>query len=185
MDLEANDAETGTRKNFDNATRPQVWEFEIVRLNQDECLLGFCISWKRNDLIQDSPVRIGKFRPEFQIAFDSFGIKSRQYSGLEVSYLSRIVGDVIAVSISNRLPAGALVHDMTHRAMNLFHRIRTAKDEEQHARPLTIDSAGEIFQHVIANQFLGRAMTRLRFRDDGFCVALRQFWTWRKHPAAN
>src|SRR5207244_8048722 len=118
MELEANDAETGTRKNFDNATRPQVWEFEIVRLNQDECLLGFCITWKRNDLIQDSPVRIGKFRPEFQIAFDSFGIKSRQYSGLEVSYLSRIVGDVLAVSISNLLPAGARLQAITHSEMN-------------------------------------------------------------------
>jgi hypothetical protein len=43
VDLETNDVETGTGKNFDHTARSQIREFEIVRFNQDERFLDFCV----------------------------------------------------------------------------------------------------------------------------------------------
>jgi hypothetical protein len=36
------------------------------------------------------------------------------------------------------------MHDMTNRAVNLFDRVRAAKNEEQNARALSVFLAGEI-----------------------------------------
>ena len=41
MDLEADDVEPGARENFDHAAGPEIGKLEIVRLDQDECLLDF------------------------------------------------------------------------------------------------------------------------------------------------
>ena len=56
VDLETNDVEPGAGKNLDNASWSQVWELEIIRLNQDERLLDFCVSGKSDDLIEDSSI---------------------------------------------------------------------------------------------------------------------------------
>src|SRR6266446_7838239 len=50
---------------------------------------------------------------------------------------------------------------------------------------LAVLFAGEIFQDVLANQLLGRAMTWIGFRDDLFGVALRQFCARREHASAD
>src|SRR6266545_2065828 len=92
--------------------------------------LDFRLCRKSDDLIEDSPVTIGEFRPEFQIALDCFGIESRQHSGLEVGYLAGIVRDVIAIRVANCLAGGTLVHDVPNGVTKLFHRVRSAKDEE-------------------------------------------------------
>jgi hypothetical protein len=55
--------QAGARKNFNDAARPQIWKFEIVRLNQHEGLLDLCISGVGDDVVQDPPVAIGKFLP--------------------------------------------------------------------------------------------------------------------------
>src|SRR6266487_6932945 len=69
--------------------------------------------------------------------------------------------------------------------MNLFHGVWPAKDEEYHARTLAVLFAGEIFQHVIANQLLRRAMTRIGFSHDCVGVASCQFCARRKHASAD
>src|SRR6266496_422767 len=72
MNLESDDVEPGSRKNFDNPARPQIWKSEIVRLNQHERLLDLSFGWEIDDLIQDAPVTIGKFRPQFQVTLNGF-----------------------------------------------------------------------------------------------------------------
>ena len=51
------------------------------------------------------------------------------------------------------------MHDVPDSVMNLFDRVRSAKNEQQDARALAILLAGEIFEDVIANQFLGSAVS--------------------------
>ena len=63
MNLKANDVQAGARKNFNDAARPQIWKFEIVRLNQHQGLLDLCMSGVSDDVVQDPPIAIGKFRP--------------------------------------------------------------------------------------------------------------------------
>jgi hypothetical protein len=96
-------------------------------------------------VFQDPAILIGEFRPEFQIALDGFGLESRQHSRLEVGYLAGIVGDVVAVGIANRFATGALMQDVPNGPMNLFHRVPSAKNEEQDPRMLAVLFAGEIF----------------------------------------
>ena len=45
MDLETNDVETGSRKDVDHPAGACAGKLEIVRLDQDECLLNFG-SWQ-------------------------------------------------------------------------------------------------------------------------------------------
>ena len=61
--------------------------------------------------------------------FNGFWIESRQNGRLEVDYFSRVVRDVVAKCVANCLTAGALMHNVTDRAMNLFHGIGTAKNQ--------------------------------------------------------
>src|SRR5207244_4632877 len=75
MNLEADDVEAGARKNFNDSTRPQVWKFEIIRLNQHKRLLDLCGFRESDHPIEKSTIDIGKFRPEFQIAFNRFGLE--------------------------------------------------------------------------------------------------------------
>src|SRR5947207_15157184 len=110
-------------------------------------------------MIQDSGIAIGEFRPKFQIALDRFGIESRQHSGLEVGHLAGIVSDVIAVGVANCFATGALVHDVAYCPMNLFHRMRSPKNEEQYSRTMPVFLTGEIFKDVIANSLLLCAVT--------------------------
>ena len=63
MNLKANDVQTGARKNFNDAAGPQIWKFEIIRLNQHEGLLDLCISGVGDDLVQNPTIAIGEFRP--------------------------------------------------------------------------------------------------------------------------
>ena len=69
--------------------------------------------------------------------------------------------------------------------MHFFHSVGASKNQQQNTRPLTVNIAGEIFQHVLANQFLRRAMTGVRFRYDCLRIALCQFSARRKHASAH
>src|SRR4029077_17208771 len=117
-------------KYFNDSARSQIWKPKIVRLDQDECLFDLGVRGKADGAIQDTTVGIRKIRPKFQVALDCLWIKSREHTGLEVSYFARIIRDIIAVCVANRFAAGPLVHDMSYRAMNPFHRVGAAKDEE-------------------------------------------------------
>ena len=172
MDLESDDGEARSRKHFDDPAWPEIRELKIIGLDQDERFFDLRVRAKMNGAIQDSAVGIRKFRPEFQITLDCFWIENRKHARLEVSHLARIICDVIAVGVANCFTTRALVHDVAYGAMNLFHRVRSAKDEEQHTRVLAVLFTGEIFQDVLANQLLRRAMTRIGFRHDRFGVAL-------------
>src|SRR5262249_33445571 len=77
------------------------------------------------------------------------------------------------------------VHDMANGVMNPFHGVRSAKDEEQHAGELAILFLRKIFQDVLANQLLRRAMARIGFRHDCFGVPLRQFRARCKHASSD
>src|SRR6266849_3330214 len=104
-----------------------------------------------NHLIENAPVAIGKFRPKFQVALNRFWIERGKHARLKVSDAARLIGDVIAESVADRLAAGALVHNVTDRLMNFFNRVSPAEHEEQRTRPLSISFASKILEHVIAN----------------------------------
>ena len=63
--------------------------------------------------------------------------------------------------------------DVADRAMDFFHGIFAAQNQEQHPRLLAADFAREILQHVIADQLLGRAVPRLSLGHDRLGVPLR------------
>ena len=136
-------------------------------------------------MIENAAVAIGKFRPQFQIALDRFRIERRQHRRLEISHLAGIIGDVIAERVANRFAARAFVHDVPDGGVHLLHCVGAAKHKKHDTRALASLCPGEIFQHVIANQFLRRAMTRIGFGHDRFCVALRQLRARREHARAD
>src|SRR5262249_4175466 len=88
VNFESDDGEPRARKHLDHAARSQIRKPEIVGLDQDKSLFYLRVGGKGDDSIQDSTVRIRKFRPEFQIPFDRLRIERRQYSRLEVSHLA-------------------------------------------------------------------------------------------------
>src|SRR6266487_7056568 len=63
--FEADDREASTRKHFDHATWTQIWEPEIVWLNEDERFFDLRATRKRHGVIHDTTIRIRKFRPQF------------------------------------------------------------------------------------------------------------------------
>src|SRR5256884_2188776 len=87
MNFESNDGEPRAGKYFNDTARPEIWKPEIVGFDQDEGLFDLCVGGEGDDSIQNSAVRIGKFRPELQIVLNCFWIESGQYSGLKVGYL--------------------------------------------------------------------------------------------------
>jgi len=64
------------------------------------------------------------------------------------------------------------MHNMANGVMNLFHRVPAAKNEEQHARMLSVFLAGEIVQQLVANYFLFGGMTRISFRHNRLGITL-------------
>ena len=88
MHLKADDGEARSRKHFDHTARSQIWELEIVGLNQDECLFDLRVRRKTDGAIQNAAVGIGKLRPEFQIALDCLRIESCQHAGLKISHIA-------------------------------------------------------------------------------------------------
>src|SRR5258708_29119605 len=63
--FEANDREASARKHFDYAAWTQIWEPEIVRLNEDERSFDLRATRKRHCVIHDSTIQTRKFRPPF------------------------------------------------------------------------------------------------------------------------
>src|SRR4030095_11122520 len=63
--FEADDREASARKHFDHAAWTQIWEPEIVRLNEDERFFGLRATGKPYGVIHDTTIRIRKFRPQF------------------------------------------------------------------------------------------------------------------------
>ena len=86
--LKTDDGQARPGKHFDYAAGPQIWEFEVVGLDQDECLFDLRVRGEADGAIQDAAVGIGKIRPELQIALDCFWIERRQHAGLEVGYFA-------------------------------------------------------------------------------------------------
>src|SRR5512132_1304934 len=80
--FEANDREGSARKYFDHAASTQIWEAEIVPLNEHESFLGLRATRKRHGVIYDSTIRIRKFRPQFQIALDRARFEFSDHSRL-------------------------------------------------------------------------------------------------------
>src|SRR5207302_10132192 len=58
MHLKADDGEARSRKHFDHTARSQIWELEIVGLNQDECLFDLRVRRKTDGAIQNAAVGI-------------------------------------------------------------------------------------------------------------------------------
>src|SRR4030095_5571244 len=50
----------------------------------------------------------------FKTPFNALWLKRRQHSRLKVGHVACIIGDVIAIGITNRFATGALVHNMTN-----------------------------------------------------------------------
>src|SRR5437588_12575103 len=96
INLEADDVEAGARKNFNDSTRPQVWKFEIIRLNQHERLLDLCGFRESYHPIEKSTIDIGTFRPELQIAFNPLSLEPRHPPGLTVVHFASALGNAIA-----------------------------------------------------------------------------------------
>ena len=182
MHLKPDDEEAGARENFDHAAGPLIRELEIVRLDQHEGFFDLRVFRELDHLIEDSAVAIREFRPKVEVAFHRRRIERRQRGRFKVNDLAGIVRDVIAEGVADRFAARPFVHDVTDGVMDFFHGIGAAENEHQRARSLSIDFSGEIFQNVIANQFLGSAMARLSFGHDCLGVTLRQFRARGENP---
>ena len=50
------------------------------------------------------------------------------------------------------------MHDVADDVTDLLDRVRSAKNQEKHARSLAVAFAGKILPDIIANQLLGGAM---------------------------
>ena len=61
---------------------------------------------------------------------------------------------------------------MAHDFMNSFHGVRAAENEKQDTGTLMVLFASEIFQYIIANQFLRSAVARIGFGYNCVHVAL-------------
>ena len=120
-------------------------------------------------------------RPKFQVPLNRLWIERRHHGGLEIGDRAGIVGDVIAKRVADGFAASFFMRNVADRIAHLRRRIRSAKNQNQDTCALPLLFAAEIFQDVLANQFLRRAMFRLRFTDNGFGIAADQFFARRKH----
>src|SRR3954468_5994628 len=96
-----------------------------------------------------------------------------------------MISDVITVGITNRFAARALVQDMTHDVMNLLDSVRSAEDQKQNTRVLTVFLPCKVFEHVFANQLLRGAMTRVAFCHNRVGVSFGQLRARSEHSASN
>ena len=145
----------------------------------------FCASREGDHAIKNSAVAVGEFRPKLQTLFNGFVAKGREDAWLEVSRLAGFVRDVIAKSVAYRFAAGSLVHDVAHDAMHGLYRVRPTKDQHEHARTLPVDVAGKVLLHVIAEQFLDRAILGLRRGDDRLGISPNEFIAGSEHPSGD
>src|SRR5215470_12969227 len=65
MNLEANNREARARKYFDHPAWTQVWEAEIVRLNEHKCFFDLSAGGVGDRAIEDPTIGIRKFGPQF------------------------------------------------------------------------------------------------------------------------
>src|SRR6476469_4492130 len=69
--------------------------------------------------------------------------------------------------------------------MNLFRSVRSAENQKQDTRVLTVFLSGEIFQHVLADQLLRGAMAWVSFRHNRVGITLGQLRTRSEHSASD
>ena len=91
VNFESDDVKTGARKNFDHAAGAQIRKLEIVRLDQDQCLLNV-------RACRDSRSRFPEFRrrdlkiPPTVLSRCStcFAVNGCQHCRFEINYLAAI-----------------------------------------------------------------------------------------------
>src|SRR5262245_47517543 len=77
------------------------------------------------------------------------------------------------------------MHDMADNVTNLLNRVRSAKNQEKHARSLTVAFAGKILPNIITNQLLGGAMPWILGGHDLLGIAPNEFLARGKHTSPN
>src|SRR3954468_17123256 len=96
-----------------------------------------------------------------------------------------MISDVITVGIPNGFAARALVQNVTNDVMNLLYSVRSAEDQKQNTRVLTVFLPGKVFQHVFANQLLRGAMTRVAFCHNRVRVSFGKLRARSEHSTSN
>ena len=77
------------------------------------------------------------------------------------------------------------MHDMADDVTDLLDRVRSAKNQEKHARSLAVAFAGKVLPDIITNQLLGGAMPRILGGHDLLGIAPDEFLARGKHTPPN
>src|ERR1051325_11659015 len=182
VDFDGDDIKARAGKKVDDVAGAAGRETEVVGLDQDESTNGCFARRINHGVVHHAAVCVGVLGPKFEFELGFLSIRGREDSGFEVTNITVVVENEIAVGIANSFAARTFGGNVADHGTHFAHGVFTLK--EQHHDPAAAARFGvryEVFENVRADEFLNGTVLRGIGGDNDFGVLVHELGARTEH----